>query len=308
MKRLFLLSLVVTTTQALASYELVLVADRGTNSIHRFDGSTGTYFGQFASGDFSNLSPAGIAVVPQTGKCYVADFGRSLIIEYEYSTGLRLRTFTNSGPRSLLALSNGDLLIAGSAGFRRYSTSGSTLGVVTTYTTTGSASIGMTSDGFVYSTDASTTPNLRRFTIGGSAAGVTALPATPTLFYWQATSFGTRGILADPELDGVRTFTSTNPPVVSGLIATPGLLETRCLAAGHGFTMYAAGRNAATPATGLLKSYFWPTNIGTPYFRRDIGSGILIDPFAVATVVAPEPEMLVPVAVGVLLTMRRRKK
>jgi hypothetical protein len=48
----FCLALALGSSGAFASFELVMVGDSATKSIHRFDGSTGAYLGSFGSGHF----------------------------------------------------------------------------------------------------------------------------------------------------------------------------------------------------------------------------------------------------------------
>lgn len=71
-----------------ASFELMLVLDAGDGSnparVHRFDATTGTYFGSFGVGDFTG--PTTIAVNTATGKAYIGASGEGTM-QYNYNTG-----------------------------------------------------------------------------------------------------------------------------------------------------------------------------------------------------------------------------
>lgn len=287
-----------------ASYELMLVADSGTNSIHRFDASSGAYLGSFGAGRFSALTS--IAVNASTGMCYVSDFNRGTISEFDYSNGLLMNEFlvygTSGAPRNVAVLPTGDLLVAGQSGLVRLSTYGS---LVRTYATGAYAGCGYSPDGYAYGVDASST--LRRYNASsGALSGVTTLPSISISFYWQMAFSGPVGYLADPDHQGVRSLTSANPPVSANLYLTPTVDKPRALAFGHGPTLYVAGVNAANSAQGIVQTY--STVSGSMYQTVSFGQSQLKNPMSIAVVVAPEPSSIAALGLGALLILRRKRK
>lgn len=88
MKRLLVLTFSAVAIGASASFELVMVLDRGDGSnptrIHRIDGATGTYLGSFGTGMTS--SPSNLAADPTTGTAFVSS--GSIQTNFNYNTGL----------------------------------------------------------------------------------------------------------------------------------------------------------------------------------------------------------------------------
>lgn len=306
MRNLFLLGIVGLATAGSASFELLLVADGGNERIHRFDGSTGQYFGSFGAGDFSTglRHPLAIAVMPSRGSCFVADFDRNLIHEYDYSTGLALNSFVFSGPRQIAVTSGNELLVAGGGGIRRLTPTGS---VITTYSVANCSSTGFTSDGFVYGIEAIGT-SLSRYTLAGAPAGTAVLPAPGGPFHWQIAGGANLGYYANPSADTITRFSSSNPPVLGTPFNSVGLSETRAVGLGHNDTVYIGGRDAGDLTKGFIENYIWPTSSTAPFLTRKIGVGILQDPIAIAVVVAPEPTTFVLLGVGALCLLRRKAR
>lgn len=83
---------VVTTLVSLqgakASFELVTVLDRGTKSVHRFDGSSGAYLGSFGAGYF--VAPESMAIDRTRGRAYVMDASLAAVRVFNFNTGVHL--------------------------------------------------------------------------------------------------------------------------------------------------------------------------------------------------------------------------
>lgn len=305
MRSFLVLSLAVSAHAASASYDLVLVADGGTASIHRFDGSTGSYLGQYGVGDFGP-GIGSIAVNPALGLSYAMDFSRNALFIHNYSTGNLVGLFAVSGPRQISLANDGTLLIAGAGGARRYSATGSLL---TTYTSVDSTSIFQMSDGTVYSVDTGiTTPTLRRFTFAGTAAGTTALPTSAGFFYWQSGPWLNQGILTRPDANSFYRIASANPPTATLITALPQFVGVRCYAQGHTNQLYFGGFDANAPTQGLIQSFYWVPGQAAPFPRLKMGMGILQQPYSIAVVAAPEPLSIVGIAGALAIVVLRRKR
>lgn len=86
---------------AAASFELVMVADRATRSIHRFDGVSGLYLGAFGNGYVQN--PMSMALDQSNNRVFVAEptdsgtgsaFTTVRVWSFNYNTGEYLNSFT----------------------------------------------------------------------------------------------------------------------------------------------------------------------------------------------------------------------
>ncbi len=95
----------------------VYVVSRGTNSVIRYNGSTGQLLGTFvAAGSGGLSSPYGLAFGPD-GNLYVDSDGTNAIYEYRGSTGAFLTTFASDGagglnnPRAMIFGPDGNLYV-----------------------------------------------------------------------------------------------------------------------------------------------------------------------------------------------------
>lgn len=307
MKKLAISVLAAFAAGAQASYELVLVLDNSTASIHRFDGTTGAYFGEYAKGDLMPGGSYGLAVDPTRGVSYVSDSNRGMLLVHEYSTGVLLREVsllsTVGHVANMAVAQNGDLLVAGSSRAARLNPS---LVVQNYYGAGGSTNVAQAPDGTVYTTDRSGSPLLRRFTFTGAAGGTAALPAITSYFNWQSTFVGNVGYMTSTTSDSIIPFSPVNPPFAGSAVALPSVTQCFALGAGHGSTLYAAGLNPADATKGRLNVYSMAT--GAAFYKKTTGEGILKKPYAVATVVAPEPGTLAALSLGAWAVLRRRRK
>ncbi len=305
MKKLIFACLVAAACSAHSSFELVLVADNETNSVHRFDGVTGAYFGSFGAGDGYAFGLIGLAVNQNTGRCYTGNYNDGVVREYDYSTGLLLREVSLSGLGSTWNISlgnNGDLLIGTSSGGYRYN---SNFVFQNKYASNDTASLTLGPDGNVYSFDRASNV-ARRFSYAGGAQGTTTFGSVGSPYsLWQSVTLNGTGWVTGNSGADLRQFSLTGPPTDLGSKPLGSIQACNGIAVGHGSTLFASGKATDGSGSGILNVYSVVT--GSPAYRRSYGKGILKTPYAVASVVAPEPAGLLALTVGVGLLARRRR-
>lgn len=281
-----------------ASFELVLVADRSTRKIHRFDGTTGAYFGAF--GNFTSGLES-ISIDQANNQVYVLD--GELLTRWNYNTGQLLGlvdgwngTVLWAGP----AQQPGRYIISFLSGFERWAWP-------------------LSPEGFV-NPGIGTARNLERYSggyIGFGSGGFRHVGATFALGaavgHGSSLGFGTVAT-SDFGVSAVAPSLGTNggvfTPIVGGSFGTSGSWTATSLAnikavgsAHNGF--YAIGQNANNAAQGRVTKM----NLARSAFEsHSFGEGVLVDPVGVATVVAPEPGTLAALALGALTLMRRRRR
>lgn len=301
MKKLFVLApLLGAMGVAHASYDLVLVADETTASVHRFDGNSGAYLGQFGK---SRLAvPQGLAVNAATGLAYVASFGTSTIQVYNYNTGVFMNEFALGLAPRCMSWIGSDLLISGTGGLRRYTTSGS---LVTTYSND-DLIMGCTvgSDGFVYTYNY-TLGQFQRYSAAGTLVGSTA-NSTDFAGYprYGVLKYGSQNIWTNYSTHKIE-FQSTPAMTMSSSFSISSLINNPIgLAPGHSSALYVSGYSTASGSPGVIAQVSALTGrVGLTF-----GNGILIQPRGMASVVAPEPSTWFALGLGVLALARRRKR
>lgn len=238
MRFLSILGLALIHVPALASYDLLLVPDEGTNSVHRFDGTSGAYLGEFGKGRLS--FPQSVAVDPSTGRAYVTSFFTNSIQVYNYSTGLFLNEFTVPGNPRSIAFSGGNLLISGDGFARRYTTSGSSL---TTFATSGVHSgLAVGSDGnvYIYNLDSIA---LRRYTPAGILLNTAAIPANGGWARYQAMTYGDSLVFVDGTSNDIDFITANaSMPITRSINVGSAIFDVTGITAGHGPSAYVCGR------------------------------------------------------------------
>lgn len=292
-----------------ASFDLSLVTDAGTNSVHRIDPITNAYLGSFGGGFLS--SPRGIAINQSLQRAYVLD-ATSRVSVWNYNTGEFVSSFNANVPGAsfLNANSDGSLNIAGSTFVRRFSVSGSTLA---TYTRSGAFNIQQgirLQDGqFYLSTRTGDSRAFERFnyTTGafiGSSSWLAdrvipmsgSFDASPTANALTAYAFGGT-VFA--ELDSIN-----NGPI-GGVFTSITLLDTVVgLAEGHGGMSFVLGRDKNTPTRGGILRFDRNTLTVGPTLA---GTANIVNPTGLANVVAPEPGTMIAVGVGLAALARRRR-
>jgi hypothetical protein len=292
-----------------ASFDLSLVTDAGTNSVHRIDPISNMYLGSFGGGILSN--PRGIAINQSLQRAYVLD-ATSRVSVWNYNTGEFVSSFNASlsGASFLTANSDGTLNVAGTLSVRRYSVSGSTLA---TYTRVGGFTIQQgirLQDGqFYMSTRTGDNRALERFNY------------TTGAFIGTSVWVSDRMIPMSGSFDGSPSANVLNAIAASGTVvleldiinngpsgaisATTSLIDTVTgIAEGHGSMSFAVGRDKTTPTRGGIVRFdrntltFGPTLAGTAN---------IVNPTGLANVVAPEPGTMIAVGVGLAALARRRR-
>lgn len=293
------------TVMASASFEMVMVLDKGTKSIKRYDPETGAYLGEFAKNRFFNATS--MSVDPSRNRVYVGDtdtaFGYTVIHAFNYNTGEKVAQYYSAGWYGAYGLiARGDN---------------------------------------AYFLDASPSPRLVQFDVnqsnpvntlysvpfsgGGPAAGRSQGVAIGNDLYWSSNT----------ELSKFSLSTSTYfPIVVSGvfagvaravsgdvLVGRPGggLIETfnslglytggsviptatsvRAVAAGH-FEHYALANTPGGFVIARQNSVYPFNHLGT------FGLGTMNDPAFMGVVTAPEPSTMVVAGLGIAAMLRRRR-
>ncbi len=285
---------------ARASFDLVLVTDETTNSVHRFDGTSGAYLGQFGKGRLS--LPQGVTVNPATSLAYVASYGTSSVQVYNYSTGLFVNEFSVGMLARSISWVGSDLLVSGGGGLRRYTTSGS---LVTTFANTGTVT-GCTvgTDGLVYAYNVSD-GQFQRFAASGVLTGFVG-SATDVGSYprYGAIKYGTQNIWLNNSASQIEFQNTPAMTMSSAFGLSAVLLYPIGIAPGHASALYVSGYSPASGNPPIIAQVSALTGrVGLTF-----GAGTLVQPRGMASVVAPEPATWIALAFGALLVARRRKR
>jgi len=294
------------SASAFSTFDLVFVADAGTNSIHRFDGDTGVYLGQFGTGILN--APRSISIDKANGRLYVAD--NSGLFQFDLWSGTLISGVQVPSFDHIATAPSGNMI-----GSLNYVTA--VLGLYAPSGTgwyTGANVVSSLNYGGLDFTSSQmlladkTNRVVRSYNYAGGFGG-TYSPVTT----WNMTAPGTLGQLSINGTDfgiadgtnaivhyGSTTFGSTlNRKIVTELSSLYGFDF------GHGTVGYYAGRNAANTSGLLVRGLLGVSgNVGT------YGNGILQQPRDIAVIAAPEPGQWAAMGLGVmgLLIGKRRKK
>lgn len=302
---------------AAASFDLVMVMDQGTNSIHRFDGSTGAYLGDFARGFLTG--PRSFSIDRSLNRAYVAD-NSGIVRMFNYNTGVHEGDLnsTMGFAQSLFAKPGGNLI----SGFvfgqisELSATTGSYLGFHNVNGIASGASLGTT----IHTTSGNLVVWTANFSGSESAIQVTgpAIGSTQHLTsaissnmggYTTTTQIamsGDLGMVVSATGQSIQFSLNTAGTAVasySQYSLTSSLTGPKGVAFGHGRTMYMAGQNASNIAQGRISRGIW----GTSSFTGTFGEGILINPGQMAVIAAPEPGSLIALGLGAVALLRRRR-
>lgn len=304
-KTLALVSAGLASAASHASFEMLLVLDGTTKSVHRFDPQSGAYLGNFGAGWLNN--PQNITIDQSTGTAYVweteAITSTSKVVAFNYNTGERtgggFLTGYFSDPVQAFRRANGEFLVAGQALCMRLSVAGY---ASTTYSATGmQGGVAEGTDGQVYLANY-TTKRVERFSLAGALLATSS--ATSFVGEGQMTRYGGRMYFAT----SASNVFSIDQGFANGggswrQLNTANVGTTRGLAFGHGGLMYIAGMNAGGTA-GIVQR--WDADLSQ--FGGTFGESVLKNPIGCAAVVAPEPGTLAACALGLAALARRRKK
>lgn len=308
------LSLLATAGLAHASFELVMVADRGTQSIHRFDGTTGLYLGSFGGGYVQN--PIGLCIDQATGRAFVADAvsgdgttnSNARVWTFNYNTGEYLSSFSTPFPYLYpqIAFRNNALYVGMSGNIADvYTTSGSTLNAYGFSGSTSPRGTAVDDNGKIWTVEGNKVYTL--LPGGGTTAFTMASPVA------ASTANGQRQIAISGSRMLAAGAISISRINLSGLVAANPLnpISTSTFATytaingvgfGHGDIGYFTGTVSA--GQGRISRILYSEGLTLQTF----GSGILNDPRSVAVVVAPEPSSFIALGLGALALLRRRKR
>lgn len=291
---------------ALASFDLVFVADAGTDSIHRFDADNGVYLGSMGAGA---LNDPNTLVVDQTNNRLIVGAING-IFTYDLWTGTLLAHNGITASFHMTQYSAGKYLTSWNGG---YNWLGSLTDPVNSYGSSTTLPFGAqwggiamrsstnllaynATQGLVYSLNAPTF-NTATSSLGSYTSLATGMTGQ------LATGFG--GFVLASGVTNQINYANSSTAIGSTLpIQTLGEFSTvNGVGFGHGSVYYAAGRNAAN-TSGLLtrRALNSSSIIGT------FGSGILQNPRDIAVIAAPEPGAYVAFGLGLAgLALRRRK-
>lgn len=311
MKLFKLIALCVAGTSTLvahASFEMLLVLDAGTKSIHRFDPQSGAYLGAFGAGWLNNPQAivinqsAGVALVRDT----LAGAGIGTIVAFDYNTGERVAGFIGglpfqSGPVQMSRNPNtGEFICIGGTGANgllRISGGGVVSPIQVNLDPAGVAVNTANNDIYFAFPGAG---EVQRYTnnlvyLGAKPVGVAFGDGQMTIGGSSAKAYFATGFGRVMGCDlGLSTITQINLTDFS---------NTKGVAFGHGDVLYTCGLNAAG-TDGLIGRF--DVKLGAA--GGTFGSGQLTNPISMACVVAPEPSTWIALVGGLALVVRARRR
>lgn len=279
------------------SYELLMVADQGTKSVHRFDPVSGAYFGAFGAGRLTGALD--VAANKSLGQALVHE-GNGRIIRFNYSTGLYLGQW--QAPTDTVAFvgtQSGEFLAVRPNGITRYTAFGNVLQQFTMPAGVSARGADVAANGGAGTLVVGATDGTTRFFDNGTGAILSSQ-------YWQLERVafsGNRGLNvwgSFLESDVNYGTSITYSTYAARTSVTPDINQPSW---GHGSWTYFAGRDANNLARGVVGIYDWDTGI----IRGSFGQNVLVQPRGTSTVIAPEPASLLALAGGLMLLVRRRR-
>lgn len=291
-----------------ASFEMLLVLDAGTKSIHRFDPQSGAYLGAFGAGWLNN--PQSIILNQAKGQCYVMDktggAGTGVIMAFDYNSGERVGGIVgNMAAQSGFVQmaqnpANGEITTIGGSGanqVQRYSIDGTLKHIGAAVNDPGQIAFGP--DGNLY-LGASVIDQVFRYTptldfLGISAATVNFDDGQMTFGGSTPKGYFATGFSRVMGFD-YNTFAFTQ-------INMTDFSSTKGVAFGHGDVLFTCGLNAAG-TDGQIGRFDVKLGVAGGTF----GSAQLTNPVSLACVVAPEPSTWLVSAAGLALLIRRRRR
>lgn len=307
MKLLFSGLVTLACLSAQASFELLLVADNGSNTvatrkIHRFDSVSGAYLGSFGGfngticATYLNQSTNSLFVTTNTGTT-----------EWDYNTGLRKNSFVssfNSTFRSAVRPSGGRILTFD--GFPDF--------VSNTFPNLSGSSVIASLGSAVYRSgmwlsDTSVVAfevNQSRFVnitmnataTTGAISGTTTAGVASTGWGQMARNGGTNEVI----------MAAGNTGNVYSYVPGGSSFTTRTLGLGNAIAAASAHSGyfvASIPASGgaIISSFDGSHNLSSQF-----GNGIVVSPISMETVLAPEPGSLAALRLGMVALLRRRSR
>ena len=297
-----------TVVSANASFEMLLVLDAGTKSVHRFDPQSGAYLGAFGAGWLNN--PQSIVIDQSKGLAYVRDTvggaGEGAIIAFDYNTGERAGGLISGlpfqpGPVQMARNPNtGEFITIGGPninGFQRISATGVFTSISVNTDSAGVAINPANNDVYMAFPGAGT---IERYNssitfLGSKVVGVAFGDGQMTLGGSAKKGYIATGFGRVMGFDlGLTTITQIN---MTDFSATKGV------AFGHDDVLFTCGLNAAG-TDGQIGRFDVKLGVSGGSF----GSAQLTNPVSLACVVAPEPSTWLVSAAGLALLIRRRRR
>ncbi|MBN8689527.1 MAG: PEP-CTERM sorting domain-containing protein [Armatimonadetes bacterium] len=292
--------------QAHATFDLIFVADVGTDSIHRFDGDSGVYLGTIGNGAL--VDPQSIQIDKVNNRLFVGaangffqfDLWSGTLVNAigvynithltEYAPGQNLGTFTSSLNWFGGFIPNFDGYYNG-----MFMPASSVYGGITKY------------QGNLMAADI-TGSRVRSYSTtswGGTATVINTYLTTTNGGYGQMMANGTYFGVAD---GGNNRVHYAHSGYASGSTMPWNTVDEasviKGLAFAHGNTYYASGRNFGNTSGALYRR-----SLGVGGTLGTYGTGILQQPRDIAVMIAPEPGVYLGFGVGLAgLLLRRRRK
>lgn len=286
-----------------ASYDLVFVADDGTDSIHRFDGGTGTYLGSIGAGLLQD--PTGVAIDRDTNTLFVTsgngiflfNLWNGTLMNAEFTFGNKATRwapgeflFTQPSPTNFLGGAR-----TGISGWY----SGANLPATALYTGIDVRGAGPGAQ-LILANATSNRLEVHSFTGFGGATTLLETYNLPSgTFPVDVTSNqdSYMGVLSDGQV--FRGYYGQSP----SSYYLSDLITATAISYAHNDVFYAAGYNSSGNAT-LQRGTF---RMGSQNLGQ-FGQGILVNPRAVAIIAAPEPGTMIAVGAGLAALIGRRRK
>lgn len=295
--------------QALASIELLVVADAGTGYIHRFDGISRSYFGSFGAGEVTSGSE--IAVDPSTNTCYL--YSASRVFKYNYNTGEYKGSLSLNGIGVQFG-NDGSLYTWSSTTIRRYSATGALQNSWSppagySWTTNGT----LADNGYFYTHAFNGTTGDDAIARINVSTGAVTLDTGLSDTSQQVSGFSSSGnTVYFRLLFGGAVFSTAYVYTASGTLNT--LFDNSALATvqnpgldtapSHNGRYFVAGLVSTDPTKGrvtLVEGQISHT------IRYSFGETILQNPVSMASVVAPEPGTAIAMVIaGIGFLVHRR--
>lgn len=283
-----------------ASYDLIFVADRGNDMIHRFDGGSRAYLGSIGGGGML-LNPAGVYADNSNGRLIVT--AENGTFQYDLWSGTLLNAvgiyqgghLTKAHGAYNFGLSFAVNYLGAVKPNEDGWYGGPTLPMSTIYTATAASGSklatlhgGTSWREYSYPSLFAATTLSRSVTVAGTASGQIALSSTN---YVHLAASGTTN----------QVYTISATANASSWFNASALNIAKGVAFGHGDTFYVSG--TTTGGSGLVQVM----HANTGYALGTFGAGILSDPVSISTIIAPEPSSMVAFMAAGLLMLRRRK-
>lgn len=299
------------TTCALASFEMLLVADNGANTtptrrIHRFDPDSGVYLGAF--GNFSSDIRC-MEIRQSRNEAYVIA-GTTLYV-FDYNTGALKKDF-GGWAFTDIAFSQDDstfYALNGTSSIYKTTTAAMDAGSFFPSMWLNDASAIMTSVAVTLGNQVMTgqtrsgQPYVYSYDAISPGAGLPSTAFNPGVTLGAAANINGGGSLQALSFFGIGyAYRYTSSGLGSTFYYTSQIGTATAVSAAHS-GMYLTGIDAVTPTQGLITKF---ADSGAE--MQSFGGSVLRKPVAMASVLAPEPGTMIALGAGILALLRRRKR